>query len=152
MSWTDERVEELKRLWNEGHAATQIAARLGGTPRTAVIGKVHRLGLTGRAQPSKPRRTRIEKAASGTAKLRALSVTPRLSEPGDSLNVTVLGIEANQCRWPIGDPASPDFHFCGQPTRPGKPYCCYHQELATTKPLNHEQKKERAVQSLRRSA
>src|SRR5262245_51840909 len=63
MSWTDERVEQLKRLWSEGLSASQIAAELGGITRNAVIGKVHRLGLSGRAKaPSsaapRPRKTR----------------------------------------------------------------------------------------------
>ena len=56
MSWTDERVETLKRMWSEGQSASQIAKELGGVPRNAVIGKVHRLGLSGRAAPSKPAR------------------------------------------------------------------------------------------------
>ena len=56
MGWTDERVEDLKKLWLEGHSASQIAKHLGGVTRNAVIGKVHRLGLSGRAAPSKPAR------------------------------------------------------------------------------------------------
>jgi GcrA cell cycle regulator len=50
MTWTDERVETLKRLWTDGLSASQIAAELGGITRNAVIGKVHRLGLSGRAK------------------------------------------------------------------------------------------------------
>ena len=49
MSWTDERVETLKRMWGEGQSASQIAKELGGVTRNAVIGKVHRLGLSNRA-------------------------------------------------------------------------------------------------------
>ena len=49
MSWTDERVETLKRMWAEGQSASQIAKELGGVTRNAVIGKVHRLGLSNRA-------------------------------------------------------------------------------------------------------
>ena len=56
MGWTDERVELLKKLWLEGHSASQIAKQLGGVTRNAVIGKVHRLGLSGRAAPSQPSR------------------------------------------------------------------------------------------------
>src|SRR3569832_30117 len=56
MGWTDERVELLKKLWQEGLSASQIAKQLGGVTRNAVIGKVHRLGLSGRAAPSKPAR------------------------------------------------------------------------------------------------
>ena len=54
MGWTEERVAELKKLWAEGHSASQIAKRLGSVTRNAVIGKVHRLGLSGRATPSRP--------------------------------------------------------------------------------------------------
>src|SRR5476649_1045832 len=57
MGWTDERVESLKRLWLDGLSASQIAKQLGGVTRNAVIGKVHRLGLSGRATPSHPSRT-----------------------------------------------------------------------------------------------
>src|SRR5665213_3612467 len=56
MGWTDERVEMLKKLWLDGHSASQIAKQLGGVTRNAVIGKVHRLGLSGRATPSSPPR------------------------------------------------------------------------------------------------
>src|SRR5277367_657825 len=56
MGWTDERVESLKRLWLDGLSASQIAKQLGGVTRNAVIGKVHRLGLSGRAAPSQPAR------------------------------------------------------------------------------------------------
>ena len=54
MSWNDERVETLKKLWSEGFSASQIAAQLGGVTRNAVIGKVHRLGLAARAKSSSP--------------------------------------------------------------------------------------------------
>ena len=63
MSWTDERVELLKKLWSDGLSASQIAAELGGITRNAVIGKVHRLGLSGRAKsPSSSRRGRASRA------------------------------------------------------------------------------------------
>src|SRR6476660_8895926 len=67
MAWTDERVELLKKLWAEGLSASQIAGRLGGVTRNAVIGKVHRLGLSGRATSSRsssprPRRTHVPRA------------------------------------------------------------------------------------------
>ena len=69
MAWTDERVEQLKKLWAEGLSASQIAGRLGGVTRNAVIGKVHRLGLSGRATTSrmKSHRTRPRAAAAGGA-------------------------------------------------------------------------------------
>jgi GcrA cell cycle regulator len=65
MQWTDERVERLKKLWADGLSASQIAAELGGVTRNAVIGKVHRLGLSGRAKavPTAASRMRAKPAA-----------------------------------------------------------------------------------------
>ena len=60
MSWTDERVELLRKLWTEGHSASQIAAQLGGVTRNAVIGKVHRLGLSGRGKSTRPSTARTK--------------------------------------------------------------------------------------------
>jgi len=142
MAWTDERVEELKKLWAEGHSASQIAARMGGVTRNAVIGKVHRLGLSGRAAPAKPKSVVADK--------RPISSTPSSGSPTSAPRkplrpvlrdlppitdigldkATVSSIGSSQCKWPIGDPASDDFHFCGQPTTGGKPYCAYHVQLA----------------------
>ena len=84
MGWTDERVETLKRLWLDGLSASQIAKQLGGVTRNAVIGKVHRLGLSGRATPSKPARTtfkppraaRPDKPSRCTLPITALRVMP----------------------------------------------------------------------------
>ena len=73
MGWTDERVELLKKLWLEGLSASQIAKQLGGVTRNAVIGKVHRLGLSGRATPSQPSRPGVQDAAGR----RGRSRTPR---------------------------------------------------------------------------
>ncbi len=101
MSWTDERVERLKKLWNEGLSASQIAADLGGVTRNAVIGKVHRLGLSGRAKsPTRP------------------------------LKLELIELTEITCKWPIGDPAHDDFHFCGHKCKDGSPYCAYHVSLA----------------------
>src|SRR5258706_5925282 len=68
MAWTDERVEQLKKLWSEGLSASQIAGRLGGVTRNAVIGKVHRLGLSGRATTSRMKSHRSRPRAALTAK------------------------------------------------------------------------------------
>ncbi len=140
MAWTDERVELLKKLWSDGLSASQIANRMGGVTRNAVIGKVHRLGLSGRATPAKPQR--------GCASVPSLSVSP-LTEEADDLEplaaepefiapatlsegdmTTVATLTNRMCKWPIGDPTSDDFHFCGQPTPAGKSYCAYHARLA----------------------
>ena len=131
MAWTEERVEVLKTLWNEGLSASQIAGRLGGVTRNAVIGKVHRLGLSGRAAPAKPKAVKPEPAPEP---VRA-PVRPRPSVQMDPATwgegrATVTTIGANECKWPIGDPASAEFHFCGQGAAGGKPYCAYHSSLA----------------------
>ncbi len=141
MAWNDERVELLKKFWSEGLSASQIASKMGGVTRNAVIGKVHRLGLSGRATPAKPQRgcdREVEIAAPepvghARAEIDKLIVEPEFIEPailsgGDM--ATVATLKGNMCKWPIGDPAKDDFHFCGQSAPTGKPYCAYHAQLA----------------------
>ena len=192
MSWTDERVETLKRMWAEGQSASQIAKELGGVTRNAVIGKVHRLGLSNRggtegeeelapvvAEPApKP-------APEPVAAKPAMAPEPPRSAPGPapqpapapqtvmpvstlpiplrkpivpagqplppqpSLNeispealasvrevekrakkLTLMELTERTCKWPIGDPATEDFWFCGLPSLPGKPYCEAHVGVA----------------------
>ena len=157
MSWTEERVDLLKRLWLEGRSASQISGELGGgVTRNAVIGKVHRMGLSGRAaktpepgivaarprdrQPSKPQSPRPS-APTMRGNL-ALAMQPRLEPRPDprpthnvvvpiSERVTLMELREAMCRWPLGDPAQPDFRFCGIRS-PGElgPYCGYHAGLA----------------------
>lgn len=177
MSWTDERVEALKTMWTEGQSASQIAKELGGVTRNAVIGKVHRLGLSNRATAStKPAAKEVAKAALKTAKprsdtepekpkpaplspARTLSTHPVRPKPiapaGQPLppqpTATEISAEAlanlaeiekkakkldlmqlteRTCKWPIGDPATEEFWFCGHPAQPGKPYCETHVAVA----------------------
>lgn len=107
--WTDERVEELKRLWGEGLTTGEIGKALD-VSKNAVVGKAHRLGLKGRPSPikrGKPQRTKPE---------------PKIR--------SVIELSAHTCRWPIGDPREPGFHFCGAPALPGKPYCAEHAAVA----------------------
>ena len=148
MSWTDERVELLKKLWSDGLSASQIAAELGGITRNAVIGKVHRLGLSGRAKspssgvprPRKPRShmLRVSRPVSRGANALALSYDTDLEpEPELIENIipigqrrTLLELNENTCRWPIGDPATPEFFFCGGKPLMGLPYCHYHARVA----------------------
>lgn len=148
MAWTEERVELLKTLWAEGLSAAQIANKMGGVTRNAVIGKVHRLGLSGRATPAKPQRGRIaaperreeQPAAPAAPRLQASKpatpepefIAPLVLDTGDP--TTVSTIKNNMCKWPIGDPAKDDFHFCGQPALPGKSYCAYHAHMAFQPP------------------
>ncbi len=156
MGWTEERVAELKKLWAEGHSASQIAKRLGSVTRNAVIGKVHRLGLSGRATPSRPvkRPPRLARpkpqqiqrpAAAPVARgANALAVRPEPAhshvteaeaniEPQRLPNgdmVTVLTVKDSMCKWPIGDPADANFGFCGHGTQEGSPYCAEHARVA----------------------
>lgn len=151
MSWTDERVELLKRLWSEGLSASQIAGRLGSVSRNAVIGKVHRLGLSGRAttsrmkthrprsrivKPNRPQKPRF--AQVGNPAVRALyageaeTYQPEVEEvviPVAERKCIQTLLECN-CRWPIGDPQAADFHFCGRNKVPGLPYCETHARRA----------------------
>ena len=149
-TWTDERVELLKKLWSEGFSASQIAAEMGGVTRNAVIGKVHRLGLSGRGQPVAAKRPRKPRAAAIESRavrpcavghsLVKVQVEPlaRAAMPRlyDSVVVPIakrLPIEKlteRTCKWPIGDPGHHDFHFCGHEPRGGLPYCDYHSRVA----------------------
>lgn len=128
MAWTEERVEQLKDLWSEGLSASQIANRMGGVTRNAVIGKVHRLGLAGRATPAAPKPKAVVEVEPEVV-IRTPSLSLETMTLGDD-RPTVSTIGTNQCKWPIGDPASEDFHFCGQSTSSAKPYCAYHSQLA----------------------
>ncbi|HPA37295.1 MAG TPA: GcrA family cell cycle regulator [Phenylobacterium sp.] len=150
MGWTDERVETLKKLWQDGLSASQIAKQLGGVTRNAVIGKVHRLGLSGRAAPSKPARPVFK--APRPARPAAQPAAPRrIAEPAVAQaaaapaptpvpspvryveeapgSATVLTLGAHMCKWPIGDPSSDGFTFCGRRQSEG-PYCAEHARVA----------------------
>src|SRR6202035_3709061 len=150
MTWIEERVESLKKLWGEGLSASQIAAELGGITRNAVIGKVHRLGLSGRAKSPTAATQRPRKARAHTQLIRVARPAIRGNtalahaydfeqEPEPELidNViplgqrrTILELTEETCRWPIGDPGSTDFFFCGGQARPGIPYCSFHSRVA----------------------
>jgi GcrA cell cycle regulator len=154
MGWTDERVETLKTLWLDGLSASQIAKQLGGVTRNAVIGKVHRLGLSGRATPSQPtpvafkpprparpvtaappitRRPAPTPSASPATAEPIRPVEPeapvpvRVEEPGGA---TVLTLGRHMCKWPIGDPSTSEFTFCGRRATDERPYCAEHAKLA----------------------
>ena len=140
MGWTEDRVSVLKKLWLEGLSASQIAKQLGGVTRNAVIGKVHRLGLSGRATPSQPARpvyrpTRPARPVQAAAPRRAEPVAraappppaPMVDLPGTA---TVLTLGAHMCKWPIGDPSTDDFSFCGRRAGAEGPYCVEHARVA----------------------
>ena len=152
MSWTDERVELLKKLWADGLSASQIAAQLGGVTRNAVICKVHRLSLSGRVKPAsgtpRPRKPRAAAphrpagrayiAGNTALKAHAHPAPRRLPSPVPfedivvpiSLNVSLMALNDSMCKWPIGDPGAEGFHFCGHRNFNGLPYCEYHSRLA----------------------
>jgi GcrA cell cycle regulator len=190
MSWTDERVELLKKMWSEGQSASQIAKELGGVTRNAVIGKVHRLGLsnrnggaTGEAQPTPPKPEPAnarsapatpepapepapadEPVVEAAAPVAEAEPAPAPSAPPPrrqiipagqplppqpsaneispealasvrevekrALKISLMELTERTCKWPIGDPATPDFWFCGLPVQAGKPYCEAHVGVA----------------------
>jgi GcrA cell cycle regulator len=115
MAWTNEMISKLKEMWEAGAPASTIAEALGeGMSRNAVIGKAHRLGLA--ARPSPVKSAQPAGAASPRAAARKVAA-PR---------VTLLDLNDRICKWPIGHPNEPDFHFCGKPVNPGFPYCPEH--------------------------
>lgn len=201
MSWTDERIEQLRSMWEKGLTASQIADELGGVSRNAVIGKAHRLGLKSRpspvkatekvAKPAKPAAPAAPKPVAPVAASRpAAPVAPRpvaaaprpepkppveaadedgvepapkpdaprivsigpggfiRQGPGDQQapippapprrlvpakpspeiadKTSLLDLNDRICRWPMGHPGEPDFHFCGEAVNPGFPYCVEH--------------------------
>ena len=197
MSWTDERVELLKKMWGEGQSASQIAKELGGVTRNAVIGKVHRLGLSNRAGAApapaaaapaaapkpeakpKPAPKPVEAKARPAAKpaprvvedeveveddveedvvarqvtvphtRKAIIPAGQPLPPQPSANeispealakvseiekkarrLTLMELTERTCKWPVGDPATENFWFCGLPTQAGKPYCEAHVGVA----------------------
>ena len=191
MSWTEERIERLKKMWQEGSTASQIADELGGVSRNAVIGKAHRLGLEARPSPVKageekekpasaapaPKAAPVERAApkpatTAPAPAAAAPAAPaRRPQSTDGMQYRSIGpggfirqgpgeqqapippapprrlvpakpspevadktslLELNDriCKWPMGHPGEPDFHFCGSPANPGFPYCVDHCGVA----------------------
>lgn len=193
MSWTDDRVETLKRMWSEGQSASAIAKELGGVTRNAVIGKVHRLGLSNRndeaeaapapAPEPAPAPAPEVKPAAAVRPAPAPAAPPRPEPvaaaqpepepepatqpafvpvprrpivpagqplpPQPSANeispealasvrevekrakkLTLMELTERTCKWPIGDPATEKFWFCGLPSVAGKPYCEAHVGVA----------------------
>ncbi|MEM1301379.1 MAG: GcrA family cell cycle regulator [Pseudomonadota bacterium] len=171
MSWTDERVEILKKMWGEGQSASVIAKELGGVTRNAVIGKVHRLGLSNRAgttssKPAAKEKPKAEakpkvdpkpepKTESATPVAAPIPAVRKIIPAGQPLppqpsaneispealakvnevektakKLRLMELTERTCKWPIGDPATEDFWFCGLPVQPGKPYCEAHVGVA----------------------
>jgi GcrA cell cycle regulator len=141
MGWTDERVALLRKLWAEGLSASQIAKQLGQVTRNAVIGKVHRLGLAGRATPSRPAKRPVRTArprviGPSAPRMRMPSHVPTVVIPDlepmkleDGKAASVLTLSDSMCKYPIGDPTDVEFAFCGRGSV-GGPYCADHARLA----------------------
>lgn len=194
MSWTDERIDTLKAMWEKGMTASQIAEKLGGVSRNAVIGKAHRLGLQSRPSPVKPNEPEEKPAPKAAKPAPAPAPAPKAAEPKAAApapkpepaeparpplpptpqparepqvvlrsvgpggfirqspgeqqppatpapprrlvparpspevadKTSLLDLNDRICKWPLGHPGEPDFHFCGQPVNPGFPYCVEH--------------------------
>ncbi len=190
MAWSDERVAILKKMWLEGNSASEIAKELGNITRNAVIGKVHRLGLSNRdanvsksggastnaikkvkrgrppkvkqepkkrGRPQKPKEPRdfhqkinddnesISLSANSKLSIESnLEVVSDLSEETiknllnvekKSKKISLMELTERTCKWPIGDPATDTFWFCGHESEPGKPYCKTHISIAF-QPIN----------------
>ena len=184
MAWSDERVAVLKKMWLDGNSASEIAKKLGDITRNAVIGKVHRLGLSNRDTSVSGARAGINKPAKSTKRGRPAKVdkepkkrgrpqkikeTKGFHETADkgksitatsaakrsndskpevvsdlseetlksllkiemkSKKISLMDLTERTCKWPIGDPATGSFWFCGHEAEPGKPYCKTHISIA----------------------
>lgn len=160
MGWNDERVATLRKLWAEGLSASQIAKQLGGVTRNAVIGKVHRLGLAGRATPSRPAKRPVRTArprlvGPSAPRLRPASSMPAHTAPEleplrfeNGATASVLTLNESMCKYPIGDPSEPGFAFCGRSASCG-PYCQDHARL-TYQPSQQKKRRSGEPDELRR--
>lgn len=148
MGWTDEQVEELKKLWDQGLTTGEIGKALG-VSKNAVVGKAHRLKLDSRPspirrgedepQPEQPATAPVEREKAAEVKKTVDAKPAPAKKSADKKEkkklFTVNDLTMTSCRWPIGDPKDVDFHFCGKQALPDKPYCAEHAEMAyvTTK-------------------
>lgn len=159
--WTDERVDLLKQLWGEGKTAKEIAQILGGgLTRNAVIGKAHRMKLSGRVSPIQQNKTVQQEKAENQARAQGKLVNAKnASKPSKPVRspanakapvnppvkrkpvpaaaneaqgepTQLVDIKEKMCRWPVGDPKDDDFHFCGADAEQGLPYCDVHADIA----------------------
>jgi GcrA cell cycle regulator len=150
MEWTEERIEALTRMWREGLSASQVARQLGGVSRSAVIGKVHRLGIAGRETPSRPHAlggrpaTRVRASSGGVRRAAAPARSPTSAStaaltqapaPRTVFEVaptaSIHTLSEHGCRWPIGEPDQEGFGFCGRIRIGAGSYCAGHAPMAT---------------------
>ena len=138
MSWNQQKVDDLKKLWNEGVATSRIGEQLGFT-KNAVIGKAFRLGLERRQNSRK--KTAQSQSVSSVTMYRETSapghsqITPKRGVTRKrekfSFKKSIVGTGSfKSCQWPIGDPLEENFHYCGGQNIPTKPYCIEHYKKA----------------------
>jgi GcrA cell cycle regulator len=153
--WTDAAIETLRQMALEGKSASSIALALGAPSRNAVIGKANRIGvkLTGnihcsaprapRSVTERPRRPAIARTDSPPWRRTSVPALPRERKPtwvfaeaevGEMLKVGLEEIREDACRWPIGDPTSEEFAYCGVQTAKGRSYCAGHCRMAYKPP------------------
>ncbi len=134
MSWTINSISKLKKLWNKELSTTDIGKKLGFS-KNAVVGKAHRLGLKSRSTSvvKKIKRKRVIKTKA-KAPIKSIIKTKKTSSDKQKINkkttpskiIGIMDLKKEMCRWPLGDPRSSDFSFCGNPTFKSKPYCLTH--------------------------
>ena len=138
MSWNQQKVEDLKKLWNEGVATSRIGEQLGFT-KNAVIGKAFRLGLE-RRQNSRKKTAHSQNVSSVTMYRETSTISHSQTTPKRevtrkrekfSFKKSIVGTGSfKSCQWPIGDPLEEGFHYCGGQNIPTKPYCIEHYKKA----------------------
>lgn len=154
MAWTQEREDLLRKLWLQGLSASQIAYVMAGITRNAVIGKAHRMGLPKRSPATSHRpKPRIQRGKPSLAlvgskpaardnasdvqyrkrydlELERSAFEIEHSDVSAEDRMTLMTLTSRSCKWPIGDPADPDFHFCSRDADNGRSYCDFHHRLA----------------------
>jgi len=132
MSWNDEKVEKLKKLWGNGNTASQIAQIIGGISRNAVIGKAHRLNLSakiksrnGSNNPTSKKQdfNNVSSKVSRKSKFKSLLIEKNF-EPENPKQLEEL--DENTCKWPTGNPDESSFYFCGRSSLKDFSYCKLH--------------------------
>ena len=137
MSWNQQKVEDLKKLWNDGVATSRIGEQLGFT-KNAVIGKAFRLGLERRqnsrkkiSQPASFSSTTLYRETSSSSSSISIKKEPIRRREKFSFKKSIVGTgNFRSCQWPIGDPLEEGFHYCGGQNIPTKPYCIEHFKKA----------------------
>jgi len=152
MDWTAQAIEQLRALWAEGHSTAEIGRRMG-VSKNAIVGKAHRLNLAARPSPIRrdpaaPARAPQPRRAPQLPVFRMPSpapLPPRRVEPAPAPRPVVVApaptpapspvrafprTSNRSCCWPLGEPGTPEFRFCGGESILGKPYCAEHAAIA----------------------